>query len=63
MAVAITLRRGRRRPPGGPMPVVEHLHELRYRVLVSTAAILVTATVAFVFSPAVIKFLVQALLR
>ena len=58
MAVAITLRR-RRRPHDGQMPVAEHLRELRYRVLVSIAAILVTATVAFVFSPTVIKFLVH----
>lgn len=41
------------------MPIVEHLRELRHRLLVSIAAIALTATIAFVFSPVVIRFLVH----
>src|SRR3954447_19042563 len=57
----IKLRRRKKRPPRSPdgqMPVMDHLAELRNRILVSAFAIVVAATVMFFFSNQVIKFLV-----
>ena len=52
-------RRGKRsRPAGGHMPIMDHLGELRRRVLISALAVVVCATVMFFFSNAVITFLV-----
>ncbi len=39
------------------MTVIEHLEELRRRIIISVVAILVTSGVAFFFSDAVLKFL------
>jgi sec-independent protein translocase protein TatC len=44
--------------PGGRMPVVEHLTELRRRLIVSLIAFAVAGTICFVFAPNVISFLV-----
>ena len=44
--------------PDGRMTVVEHLTELRKRLVISIAAIVVGATVCFIFAPQIIEFLV-----
>jgi sec-independent protein translocase protein TatC len=44
--------------PDGRMTVVEHLTELRKRLVISIAAIAVGATVCFIFAPQIIEFLV-----
>lgn len=44
----------RRRPPDGRMTVVEHLAELRYRIIVSIAAVAVGAIVCFIFASPII---------
>ncbi len=44
--------------PDGRMTVVEHLTELRKRLVISIAAIVVGAVVCFVFAPEIISFLV-----
>jgi sec-independent protein translocase protein TatC len=61
MAVAVFSRRKakRSRPPGGQMPVMDHLGEMRRRILISALAIVICATVMFFFSNAVITFLVE----
>ena len=46
--MAISLKRGPARPAPDSMTLVEHLGELRRRILISVAAFLVGATVAFV---------------
>jgi sec-independent protein translocase protein TatC len=45
------------------MTVVEHLEELRYRMIVSMAAIVVGTIVAWVFYPSILDFLVKPLLK
>ncbi len=45
--------------PEGRMTIVEHLAELRYRLMVSFMAMGVGAIVAFIFAPDVIHFLVR----
>lgn len=45
------------------MTVVEHLDELRYRLILSVVAIVLCTTVAWVFYPSVLDFLVRPLLR
>jgi sec-independent protein translocase protein TatC len=40
-----------------PMTVIEHLEELRRRIIISVVAILVTTAVAFFFSDAILRFL------
>ncbi len=54
-------RRRKREPPspGGQMPVLEHLGELRRRVFVCVIAIGIGAVIAFAFSNQIIKFLVE----
>ena len=59
MAVALPLRRKPRRPLDAPMPLVEHLGELRRRFLISALAVVVAASIMFVLSNAVIEFLVR----
>jgi sec-independent protein translocase protein TatC len=56
----IPLRR-RARPPRTPdarMPVMEHLIELRRRIVISAVAVVLGGIVAFVFSNQIIEFLV-----
>ncbi len=45
--------------PDGRMTVVEHLTELRSRLMISLIALAVGATVCFIFAPQIISFLVQ----
>jgi sec-independent protein translocase protein TatC len=45
--------------PDGRMTVVEHLGELRTRLMISLVAVAVGATVCFVFAPNIISFLIQ----
>jgi sec-independent protein translocase protein TatC len=57
----IKLRRAKRasRTPDARMPMLEHLGELRNRLLISLAAVAVGAVIAFVFSNAIISFLLR----
>jgi sec-independent protein translocase protein TatC len=58
--VAIFRRRKRRpRSPDGQMPVLDHLAELRNRIMISLAAVVVAGIVVFFFSNEIIKFLVS----
>jgi sec-independent protein translocase protein TatC len=50
-------RRSEARPKPDSMTLVEHLNELRSRVLACAVAFVVTATVAFVFYPHILSFL------
>jgi sec-independent protein translocase protein TatC len=59
VAVALLPRRRPKPPAGGHMPVLDHLRELRRRILVSALAVTVGAVVMFFFSNAVISFLVE----
>jgi sec-independent protein translocase protein TatC len=61
MALAVFSRRKARRSraPGGQMPVMDHLGEMRRRILISALAVVICATVMFFFSNAVITFLVE----
>jgi sec-independent protein translocase protein TatC len=58
--VALLFRRKKKRPrsPEGQMPVMDHLAELRNRVLISALAVTICAVVMFFFSNQVITFLV-----
>jgi sec-independent protein translocase protein TatC len=58
--VALLRRNKKNRPrsPEGQMPVMDHLAELRRRILISALAVTVAAVVMFFFSNAVIEFLV-----
>ena len=56
----LRLRR-RRRSADGDMPVVEHLEELRYRLLVSVFAVLVGSVVAYTFYEPLLDFLLHPL--
>jgi sec-independent protein translocase protein TatC len=44
--------------PDGQMTVVEHLTELRRRLMISIAAIVIGGVICFVFAPQIIEFLV-----
>ncbi len=60
MTAVLGLRRHRaRRQPGGAMPILDHLRELRRRLFVSIVAVAIGAVVTFVFSREVISFLVH----
>jgi sec-independent protein translocase protein TatC len=59
--VVTRFRRKKAKPPrtsDGQMPVMEHLSELRRRILISAAAVVLCACVVFVFSNPIIEFLV-----
>ena len=45
--------------PDGRMTVVEHLEELRTRLMISLVAVAVGATICFIFAPNIISFLIQ----
>jgi sec-independent protein translocase protein TatC len=47
------------RDPEGRMSLGDHLGELRSRLMVSIAAVLVAATLVFVFAPNIISWLIQ----
>lgn len=55
------LKRRRERKTGGSMTVVEHLDELRSRLIKAMTALGVVAIVAFVFYPTVLEFLIRPL--
>ncbi|MET0422150.1 MAG: twin-arginine translocase subunit TatC [Acidimicrobiia bacterium] len=45
--------------PDGQMTVVEHLTELRKRLMISLIAIAIGATICFILAPSIISFLVE----
>ncbi|MEX2099990.1 MAG: twin-arginine translocase subunit TatC [Acidimicrobiia bacterium] len=49
----------RRRVPEGRMTVVEHLSELRRRLVISIVAVVIAGIVVFILSPEIISFLVK----
>jgi sec-independent protein translocase protein TatC len=49
----------RRSIPDGRMTVVEHLTELRSRLIISLIAVAAGATICFVFAPNIISFLIE----
>lgn len=49
----------RRRAPDGSMTVVEHLEELRKRIFIALAAVLICAVVGFVFFDSIFDFIVK----
>jgi sec-independent protein translocase protein TatC len=56
----ITLRRKKRtRTPDARMPMLDHLAELRNRIIISIAAVAIGGVVAFVFSNQIITFLIS----
>jgi sec-independent protein translocase protein TatC len=55
------LKRRRDRKSGGSMTVIEHLDELRSRLMKAMGALAVVAIVAFVFYPTILEFLIQPL--
>jgi sec-independent protein translocase protein TatC len=58
----VALFRRKKKPPrlpGGQMPIMDHLAELRRRILISVAAVAMAAVMMFFFSNEVISFLVQ----
>jgi sec-independent protein translocase protein TatC len=59
MALRLRLRNRASRPTPDAMTLVEHIAELRRRLIVSVAALLVTGTVAFVVYPHILNFLKQ----
>lgn len=55
------LRRRTRRPPDARMTVVEHLQELRYRLVFSGIAFIIAAIVAYVLYTPILDFLTHPL--
>ncbi len=53
----MALRRGSSVPPGGTMPLVEHLRELRRRLVIAVVAIVVGTVVGWIVYPAVFDFI------
>ena len=45
--------------PDGRMTVVEHLAELRRRIVISLVAVTLGATVCYIFAPSIIRFFLQ----
>ncbi len=56
MAISLK-RRSQSKPKPDSMTLVEHLTELRTRVMVCAVAFVITATIAFVFYPHILSFL------
>jgi sec-independent protein translocase protein TatC len=52
-------RRSRPRSPDGQMPVLDHLAELRRRILISIFAVVIAGIVVFAFSNQIIEFLTR----
>jgi sec-independent protein translocase protein TatC len=52
----LALRRGKSRPEGGTMPLVDHLRELRRRLVFAAIAIVVGTVVGWIIYPAVFDF-------
>ena len=63
MAVRVRSMVRRARPSPDSMTLVEHLTELRRRVIVAVIAYAVTGTIAFVFYPHILSFLKQPYCR
>src|SRR3974390_1446592 len=57
MALRLRAPTRRQRPSPQAMTLVEHLGELRRRVVVCVVAFAVAGTVAFIFYPQILKFL------
>jgi sec-independent protein translocase protein TatC len=55
------LKRRREHEPGGSMTVIEHLDELRSRLIKAMGALGVVAIVAFIFYPTILDFLIKPL--
>jgi sec-independent protein translocase protein TatC len=55
------LKRRRELEPGGSMTVIEHLDELRSRLIKAMGALGVVAIVAFIFYPTILDFLIRPL--
>jgi sec-independent protein translocase protein TatC len=55
----LALRRGKPVPAGGTMPLIEHLRELRTRLVRAVLAIVVGTIVAWVFYGPILEFLTQ----
>jgi sec-independent protein translocase protein TatC len=55
------LKRRREQEPGGSMTVIEHLDELRSRLIKAMGALGVVAIVAFIFYPTILDFLIKPL--
>jgi sec-independent protein translocase protein TatC len=53
----LALRRGKSVPEGGTMPLVDHLRELRKRLVIAAIAIVVGTIVGWVIYPAVFDFI------
>jgi sec-independent protein translocase protein TatC len=53
------LKLRKERDPEGRMSLTEHLGELRRRLMVSIVAVVVAATLVFVFAPSIIHWLIQ----
>jgi sec-independent protein translocase protein TatC len=47
------------RDPEGRMSLADHLGELRHRLMVSILAVVIAATMVFVFAPSIIHWLIQ----
>ena len=45
--------------PDGRMTVVEHLAELRTRLIVSIVAVTLAAIVCYIFAPSIIRFFLE----
>jgi sec-independent protein translocase protein TatC len=55
----LALRRGKPPAPGGTMPLIEHLRELRSRLVRGVLAILVGTIIAWIFYASILDFLTQ----
>jgi sec-independent protein translocase protein TatC len=63
MALKLRLRHRASRPTPDAMTLVEHIGELRRRLIVSVAVLLVTVTIGFVIYPHILNFLKEPYCR